>query len=197
MRRLVSVLLLALGVSSGCGGSGEKPDNSAWETRKGWKNIGTDESGEVDTSGSKSILHGGHNWTGVRHDLAIAPEKVSEAGTCSCLAVAVGHPNDGNFVWRGPRPEVNTSNMAVAITAMVPECPGGAPNPADRRASISAVDRIGKDVVVEVEEVPSDRPLATGAIISPLEPGGHVYIRPRNKKVPYARRKGKELCRVK
>ena len=39
-------------------------------------------------------------------------------------------------------------------------------------------------------------PLATGAILSPIEAGGKIYLKPRNKKTIYARPAGKELCRV-
>ena len=50
---------------------------------------------------------------------------------------------------------------------------------------------------MEIEELPPDRPVATGAIMRPLEAGGRLYVRPRNKNLPYAKLVGKELCRVK
>ncbi len=198
MRTVSFVALLGTSlVVAGCGGSNGKPDNTAWETRKGFHSLGTDQSGEIDMSGSRSLGHSSlAGWVGVRHDLGLNPERKPDS-SCACLGVSVGSPDDGSFVWRGPRPEVNPSYVALAITAVVPECPGGPANPADRRASISAIDRRGKDVFVEVEDLPVDRPIASGAIIHPLEPGGHVYVRPRNKNVVYGKVTGKELCRVK
>lgn len=181
----------------GCGGGQDNPDNTAWETRKGFHSMGTDESGEIETGGSRSLLHGStQGWVGVRHDLVISPKEKPQS-SCACLGVSVGGPDDETFEWRGARPEVNPAFMAVAITAVVSECPGGPANPSDRRASISAIDRKGKDVFIEVEDLPADRPIASGAILHPLEPGGHVYIRPRNKRIPYGKISGKELCRVK
>ncbi len=195
MRLLPALTLpLALLLVVGCGPKKDRPDNAAWETRKGHKSLGTDDVGEVET-GSKTLWTG-QEWVGVRHDLALNPRKKPDS-SCNCLAVSVGSPNDDAFVWRGPRPDVNSSQIALAITALVPDCPGGPAEPGDRRASISAIDRKGKDVFVEIEDLPSDRPIASGAIIHPLEPGGHVYVRPRNKKVPYGRVTGRELCRVK
>lgn len=198
MRTLrLCALMAAFLLTAACGGSRDNPDNTAWESRKGFHSMGTDESGEIDTGGSRSLLHGTmQGWVGVRHDLVLSPSKKPDA-SCACLGVSVGGPDDETFEWRGERPDVNPSFVAVAITAAVAECPGGPQNPSDRRASISAVDRKGKDVFIEIEDLPADRPIASGAILHPLEPGGHVYIRPRNKKVPYGKISGKELCRVK
>jgi hypothetical protein len=193
----IGALAMAGLIALGCGGGRDNPDNTAWETRKGFQSVGTDESGEVETGGSRSVLHDSmQGWVGVRHDLGLNPSK-KPASSCACLGVSVGGPDDDAFIWRGARPDVNPSFVALAITAAVPECPGGPANASDRRASISAIDRKGKDVFVEVEDLPADRPIASGAIIHPLEPGGHVYVRPRNKKIPYAKISGKELCRVK
>jgi len=197
--RIVPVAALGLVslVALGCGGSPSEADNTAWETRKGFHSLGTDQDGEVDMSGSRSVGHGSlQGWVGVRHDLGLNPNKKPDTN-CACLGVSVGSPDDSAFVWRGARPDVNPAYTAVAITSVVAECPGGPANPADRRASISAIDRKGKDVFVEIEDLPSDRPIASGAIIHPIEPGGHLYVKPRNKRIPYAKVTGKELCRVK
>lgn len=190
-------LLTTTALASACGGGTDKSDNTAWETRKGFHSLGTDEGGEIDTSGSRTVGNESlQGWVGVRHDLGLNPQLKPDS-SCACLGVTVGSPNDDAFVWRGPRPDVNPSYVALAVTAVVAECPGGPANPADRRASISAIDRKGKDVFVEIEDLPVDRPIASGAIIHPLEPGGHVYVKPRNKKVVYGKVSGKELCRVK
>ncbi len=195
-KEAVLVLALAVCCQIGCSSSQEKPDNASWETRKGYKSLGHDDGGEVDMSGSRVLDTGGFDWSGVRHDLGINLAK-AEPATCACLAVEVGSPEDEKFVWRGARPELRAGKLALAISAMKVDCPGAAPNPADRRPSIAAVDRKGKDVFVEIEEVPVDRPIASGAILNAVEPGGHIYVRPRGKNVPYGRPTGKELCRVK
>lgn len=178
----------------GCGGSKEKPDNAAWQTREGYRSLGVDDAGEIDAP--QTLGYHGFDWQGVRHDLILNPDQ-KHATACACLAVEVGKPTDEKFVWRGARPDFNRSNLAVAVSAFGVDCPGGAPNPADRRPSIQAVDRVGKDVVVVIEELPPDRPVATGAIIRAPEPGGHIYVKPRKKGLPYARTaKAKDVCRI-
>jgi hypothetical protein len=191
-RGLVLLPWLAL---AACGGGRSKPESSGWVTREGYTELGQDEMGEPDLADDSPAVSTTPGWTGVRHDLGLRPEPKRQA-VCSCLAVEVGPANDAKFLWRGGKPDVDPKNVAVAITAQGVECSGGPANPADRRPSISAIDRVGKDVVVEIEEVPADRPLATGAILNPIEVGGKVYLKPRNKKTIYARPTGKELCRV-
>ncbi|MFO0555793.1 MAG: hypothetical protein U0271_45875 [Polyangiaceae bacterium] len=188
---LLAGAVLAL---AGCGGAQEKPDNTAWETRTGFRQLGAEE--PADAGASRRLGFSGFDWLGVRHDLIINPDH-KQSASCSCLAVRVGSADDPEFVWRGGRPDLNPANMVLAISAFGVDCPDGAANPADRRPSIRAVDRAGKDIVVEIEELPPGRPIATGAVMKPLEPGGHIYIRPRSKALPYARPSGKELCRVK
>lgn len=193
MRRQIPLLFVAAAFVVGCGGRKEQPDNAAWETRSGFRSLGTDESGEIDVS--RTLGHSGFDWVGVRHDLIINPDKPQKP-TCSCLAVEVGDADDPKFLWRGVKPDLNRANMAVAVSAFGVDCPGGAPNPADRRPSIQAVDRVGKDIVIVIEELPADRPIASGAIIRPPDQGGSVYVRPRNKNLPYAKMPSKDLCRV-
>jgi len=196
--RAVLGLALLLGALPlvACGGSQDKPDNAAWETRKGYQALGHNDQGEVEMGGTRTLDGGGgFDWTGVRHDLGMNLTK-SDGAQCGCLAVEVGSPDSDQFVWRNVKPDIHGSKLAVAISAMKVECPGGAANPADRRPSISAVERKGKDVFVEIEESTADRPVASGAIIQSLEPGGHIYVRPRNKSIPYAQPKSHELCRV-
>lgn len=176
-----------LGVA-GCGGSERKPESGAWESAPG--------SGRDGDDGGDYYTPIGFNWVGVRHDLAINPKR-PRTQNCACLSVEVGKPGESKFTWRGARPEVDSSNLAVAISAIGIDCPGGAANPGDRRPSISAVQRKGKDVFVEIEEITTDRPVASGAIIAPPEPGGgNVYVRARSKTVPYAQPDKGKLCRV-
>lgn len=194
LARVAPVALFVLFVTA-CAATQEQPDNTGWETRDGLRGLGVDELGEVETSEARTVkpsLDSG--WTGVRHDLALNPAK-KQAAVCSCLAVGVGTPNDATFVWRGPRPAIEGDKQAVAISAAGLDCPG-APAQEARRPSIAAIEHQGADVVIEIEEVPSDRPLATGAILAPIPPNGHLYVRQRNAKLPYAKPNGRDLCRV-
>jgi hypothetical protein len=99
---------------------------------------------------------------------------------CSCLAVEVGNGADGNkFFWLGSPADTGSDSMAIAIGARGVACPGGDPDDKRRRPSISAVDVINDDVILEVEDLPEGRPLASGAVIPKPGPNGAVYIRPR------------------
>jgi hypothetical protein len=120
----------------GCGGSNEKPDNTAWETRQGFRMPGVNEEGEVDFA-AKSTRFSGFDWVGVRHDLAINPNLEQKTPECSCLAVEMGDPNDPRFVWRGPKPDLNPVNVAIAVSAFNVDCPGGSANKADLRSARS------------------------------------------------------------
>jgi hypothetical protein len=192
----LQVLGVGLFISAlGCGGARESPHDAAWETRKGFRMLGVGDDDQVDVTAAKT-LYSGFDWVGVRHDLSVNPASKTSV-TCTCLRVEHGDPGESRFVWRGPRPDLNPVNQAVAISAIGVDCPGGATNEADRRPSIRGVTRVGNDTVIEVEELPPDRPIATGAIIRPLDPAGHLYIRPRAKNLPYAKTSGRELCRIK
>ena len=116
-------------------------------------------------------------WLGVRHDLMLV--KAPHEARCTCLAVEVGPPNDPRFFWMGSSPDVGDSALAIAIDARGVSCPSGDADERRRRPSISAVDVEGEDVVVEVEDLPLGRPLASGAIIPKPGPKGSVYMRPR------------------
>jgi len=132
---------------------------------------------------------------GVRHDLMIAPSTAHSA-KCTCLAVEAGAANDPKFQWQNGAPDVGDA-MVVAVSAHGVQCPGGEADETKRRASISAVDREGPDVLVEIEEVPEGRPIASGAIIPRPGAGGSLYVRPKNGKVPYARpAAGSARCKV-
>jgi hypothetical protein len=135
------------------------------------------------------------SWVGVRHDLALAPSPQRKE-RCSCLAVEVGEARDPRFQWAAGAPEIGADAIAIALSARGVPCPDGAPDEDKRRASISAVDQDGNDIIVEIEELPPGRPLATGAVIPRPAPGGAIYVKGRTPQVPYARAPGGARCRV-
>lgn len=134
-------------------------------------------------------------WVGVRHDLMLAPSP-DRKERCNCLAVEVGEPKDPRFQWVAGAPETGSDVMAVALSARGVPCPGGNADEEKRRPSISAVDEEGNDVIVEVEELPEGRPVATGAVIPRPRSGGGIYVKPRSGAVPYARMQGGGRCKV-
>ena len=91
---------------------------------------------------------------------------------CSCLAVEVGMPGDALFFWQGDQPRIGGDATVVAIGAQGVACAGGNPNEERRRPSISAIDLENADVVIEVEDLPDGRPLASGAIVPRPGAGG-------------------------
>jgi len=121
---------------------------------------------------------------GVRHDLMLSK---TEASPCACLAVHVGRPDDPAFFWTGGAPNVGPNALAVAISARGVACPGDPRDEAQRHPSISAIDQVNDDIVIEVEELPEGPPQASGAIIPAPGQGGAIYIRPRNNQVVYAK----------
>lgn len=131
---------------------------------------------------------------GVRHDLGLSEGK--HTARCNCLAVEVGEPSDKRFAWQASVPDIGSDAMVIAISPRGVDCPGGDADESKRRGSISAVDRDGPDVLVEIEEVPEGRPIASGAVIPRPGAGGSVYVRPKNKKIPYARTDGASRCKV-
>jgi hypothetical protein len=189
--RTWSLALVAVALAA-C--AGDKPkDHGAWEAKEGSNFVGN---GEKDDAAWESHYQPtAFNWVGVRHDLGINPARPRKEN-CSCLSVEVGSPGDSKFVWRGQRPDVTSANLAVAISSAGLSCPGGATNPGDRRPSISGVYRNNGDVIIEIEEAVSDRPIATGAIIAPPDVRGRIYVRPRLKTLPYAKPASGNLCRV-
>ena len=134
---------------------------------------------------------------GVRHDLALAPAD-ARAATCSCLTTVVGGANDASFQWEDKAPEVGEDGLVIALSPRGVECTGGPADEELRRASISAVDVSGSDVVIEIEDLPDGRPLARGAIIPKPAKGGAVYVRPKSSKLPYGRALvlGSSRCKV-
>ncbi|EYF06771.1 Hypothetical protein CAP_1468 [Chondromyces apiculatus DSM 436] len=132
---------------------------------------------------------------GVRHDLMLAPSP-SRTARCSCLAVEVGDVQDKRFQWVAGAPEAGNGVMAVALSARGVTCEGGNADEEKRRPSISAVDQEGNDIVVEVEELPEGRPLASGAVIPRPAGGGAIYVKARKSTLPYARATAAGRCKV-
>lgn len=132
---------------------------------------------------------------GVRHDLMLSP--TPHEARCNCLAVEVGTVGDAKkFYWLGAPADPGPDALAVAIGARGVACPGGDPDERNRRASISAVDIDGDDVIVEIELLPEGRPLASGAIIPKPGPKGSVYVRAHRNNPIYGRSPNNARCRV-
>ena len=114
-----------------------------------------------------------------------------------CLAVEVGPATSPSFFWTGGNPpDIGSDAWAIAVSANGVDCLGGDPNGAKRRPSISAVDTENDDVLVEIEDLPEGRPLASGAIIPRPGPKGAVYVRPQNARVIYAKGAFAGRCKV-
>jgi len=131
---------------------------------------------------------------GVRHDLMLSP--TPHEPRCNCLAVEVGSARESKFFWIGSPADTGTEALAVAVGSRGVPCSGGDPDERRRRPSISAVDRDGEDVILEVEDLPEGRPLASGAIIPKPGLKGAIYIRPHRNNRIYAREPGAARCKV-
>jgi hypothetical protein len=131
---------------------------------------------------------------GVRHDLMLssAPHEVR----CACLSVEVGRAEAPTFFWAGGAPDISADSLAIAVGARGIACPGGDPDDRRRRPSISGVFQDGDDIIVEIEDLPEGRPLASGAIIPRPGSRGSIYVRPRKGSEVYARSPGGGRCRV-
>lgn len=183
-----SVLLpLALLLAS-CGGSEWKAEDPDWSPEPE-ENVGRGR--RVASMGKPTLAPS--SFYGVRHDLMLS--STPHPARCSCLAVEVGSPRDPQFFWTGSPPSPSSDALAIAIGARGVPCPGGPPDDR-RRPSISAVDQHNDDVIVEVEDLPETRPLASGAIIPKPSGAGSIYIRPREGRSPYGHGPGNALCKV-
>ena len=122
---------------------------------------------------------------GARHDLHLAASVNSP--TCTCLAAAVGMPNESSFAWSDGMPTLDAeSQEVVALTSQGIKCDAEIPKDT-LGASYWGYKVEGNDVIVFVENARFGRPITTGAIIPKPAPGGHVYIQPASKKVPFGR----------
>jgi hypothetical protein len=132
---------------------------------------------------------------GARHDLRLAAS--GKSPTCSCLAVALGMPNDPAIAWRSLVPQIDpASELVIALSSEGQSCPSA---PKDSLgASYWGYKQVGSDVIVVVEAARSGRPVTGGAIIPKPIGDGQVYVQPLTKNLPYGRplNATDKLCRV-
>lgn len=189
--RALAALLFALAPAA-CGGSNQTADAN-WtsdppEKQRNLRDVERLNATPLTDSKASTLV-------GVRHDLMLS--NAAHPTRCSCLAAEVGQPGDARFFWTGGPQAVPPDALVIAIGARGVGCPGGSPDDTRRRPSISAVDQENDDIVVEVEDLPFDRPLASGAVIPKPGPRGAIYIRPRDRNVIYGRGgPGATACKV-
>jgi len=116
---------------------------------------------------------------GVRHDLSLSL-RAAPTARCTCLDVAAGAATDPRFRWVADVPPLAPDQIAFAARTDGSTC--GAPTDRVRRPSIYAVDQVNGDTIIVIEELPSDRPQALGAIVPMPANGGSIYVRARSDK---------------
>jgi hypothetical protein len=121
---------------------------------------------------------------GARHDLRLVAGKQSTM--CRCLAVAVGAPDNPAFSWESEIPTIDPeTEVVIAFSSAGTGCTD---EPKESLgASYWGYQTSAADVVVVVEAARSGRPVTTGAIIPRPGAGGHLYVRPVDASVPYAK----------
>jgi hypothetical protein len=192
MRRLL-FLFLALAPLA-CGGS-QRASDADWTPEPQAKNkrlrdVEALGGGQVDPLENRAPA-----LVGVRHDLMLSNDP--HEARCNCLAVEVGAANDAKkFFWLGSPPDPGPDALTVAVGSRGVACAGGPSDDHQRRPSISAVDMIEDDVIIEVEDLPQGRPIASGAIIPKPGAKGAIYIRPHKNNAFYGRNPGVARCRV-
>lgn len=122
---------------------------------------------------------------GARHDLRLAASVTQP--TCTCVAAAVGLPDSPSFAWEDGKPALDPSSQQVmALRSEGIQCSAEIPKDT-LGASYWGYKVKGNDVIVIVENARFGRPITGGAIIPKPQPGGHVYLQPASRKVPYGR----------
>lgn len=185
-------------VLAGCGGEQNWTSDPSWQgndTNTNRTLYGSDDDAQTLVPAAKATQPDALTWFGVRHDLSMSAS-APRTPACGCLAVEVGMPGKQAFQWDGEVPQIGADAIVVAVSARGVDCPAE-PDESKRRASISAVDRDGEDVLVEIEDLPEGRPLALGAIVPRPGPGGSLYIVPRDGKVRWVSQGAARKCRVK
>jgi hypothetical protein len=196
--RLTLAGVVAGFAAAGCGGGNHWSADNSWmgeEPKEHRPHEAQDPSAAQPSAEPASPAGPNTALVGVRPDVMISPAG-GKSARCTCLAVEIGSASDAKFAWQNGPPNVGGDALVIAVSAKGVACPGGAPDESKRRASISAVDREGSDVVVEIEEVPEGRPIASGAIIPKPTAGGGVYVRGRSKALPYAQPTNGKRCHV-
>jgi hypothetical protein len=194
MPRLLAPLLIALFGAGACGGASRSADAQWSEESFDQPQHKFRDTEVLNPTPLEPMSRGRSALVGVRHDLMLS-NKAPKATRCSCLAVEVGRPRDPKFYWQGDLQDVAPDSLVIALDARGVDCPGGPPD-VHRRPSISAVDMENNDILVEVEDLPEGRPIASGAILPKPGPGGSIYVRPKNRNVIYGRSQGGYRCRV-
>ena len=174
-----SVILIGLGCAVGCKASVEADAHTGTEGSELDKPLTVSMSAPDSGAGQAPDTA----LLGARQDLGY---RGPPTATCSCLAVALGAPNDPAFHWSGPIPKTDpNSELVIAVTSQGQNCPAAAPQ--SLGASYWGYEVVGSDVVVVVEPAMPGRPIASGAIIPRPVSGGNVYVQPSASSVPYGR----------
>jgi hypothetical protein len=197
---LVLCLALASLALLGCGGANKAVEDE-WSSRSEAPEEKSRPLRETETLNPTPLPQDGaptgasvSAFLGVRHDLMLS--NGAHPARCTCLAAEVGPAEDPSFFWSGGAPDLGPNALALAIGARGVDCPGGAPDDTQRRPSISAVDQENSDIIIEVEDLPQGRPLASGAVIPRPGAGGAIYIRQRRPGQVYARGAPGGRCKV-
>lgn len=190
---LAPTLVFALIFTAACSGA-EKAADPHWSNEPAEVNRPLRETEEMNATKPLAAMFSMQNGLlGVRHDLLLA--EGPHTARCNCLAVEVGSAADPRFFWMSGAPTIGAGAVAIALSARGIACAGGEAED-KRRPSISAVDQIGDDIIVEVEDLPEGRPLASGAVIPRPGASGGIYVRPRNAKSIYAKGAPGGRCKV-
>lgn len=187
---VLAVATLSL-VASGCRASASASIN----TGKKQKEESFDEAPQPLEQNEADPLAGEYALLGARQDLRLSPDK--KTPTCSCLAVALGPPNDAAFKWDGPVPTTDPeTQLVVALSSEGVGCPEAKPDAIG--ASYWGYRQSGDDIIVIVESAKLGRPLTAGAIIPKPVGAGQVYLRPAAKGVPYGKPlvAGDKICKL-
>jgi hypothetical protein len=126
---------------------------------------------------ASAVVHDRTGFLGVTHDLSLA-SSAPRTPVCNCLTVAHGSPRDPKFAWQAEAPLVDAETIAIAIADDGVAC--ASRGSASVRASISAVEREGNDIVVVVESARQGQPVMRGALAASPGPNGVLVIRGRN-----------------
>ena len=183
---------LAIFLLPACSGA-EKAADPHWSNEAQEVNHPLRETEEMTPASPAGSFAAQSGLVGVRHDLMLADG--AKTARCNCLAVEVGPAADPRFFWTAGAPTIGAGSVTVALGARGVPCTGGVADE-KRRPSISAVDQIGDDIIIEVEDLPNGRPLAAGAVVPRPGPNGGVYVRPRDAKVIYAKGAPGGRCKV-
>lgn len=119
---------------------------------------------------------------GVYHALTLA-KSAAEKPTCRCMAAHVGAVDDEKFAWGTKPPTVGDDAFVLAISDDGTPCDweGKRGSP-----SIRAVEQVGNDVVVTLEEVRGGIPPARGAVVrKPTGTGDGWLVFRADRRLPY------------